>query len=134
LVNFYDILKYIRNARRVEIMDKEKYFSDYDIYTENEISDISSQGISLKNGNYIDFRECEAVWAKINSFENSKCIGERDICSYSFTFYSMPKPIMIKFIKKSKPAEFFAKEDTRRRFHNLQYKIIDYGYKTFDMS
>ena len=115
-------------------MDENKYFSDYEAFTENEILEITSQGISLKNGMYIDFAECAEVWAKVNSPEESKCVGERDIIDGSFTFYTLPKPIMIKFMKKGKLAEFFSKNDTRHRFHNLQFKIVECGYQTYDMT
>ena len=117
-------------------MDKDKYFSDYEAFTENEILEISSQGIALKNGMFINFAECAAVWANVNSLEESKCVGERDIIdgSFSFTFYTLPKPIMIKFMKKGKLAEFFSKNNTRQRFYNLQFKIIECGYKTYDMT
>lgn len=115
-------------------MDTDKYFSDYEVFTENEISEIDAQGIALKNGMYIDFDECAEVWAKVNSLESSKCVGEREIADWSFTFYTLPKPIMIKFVEKGRLAEFFSRNNTRQRFHNLQFKIIELGYKTFDMA
>lgn len=119
---------------RCDRMDIDKYFSDYEAFTENEIADISAQGITLKNGTYIDFDVCAEVWAKVNSLEKSKCVGEREITDWSFTFYSLPKPIMIKFIEKGRMAELFSKNNTRRRFCNLQLKINELGYKTFDMT
>ena len=42
-------------------MDKDKYFSDYDAFTENEMLEITAQGITLKNGMVIDFVECTEV-------------------------------------------------------------------------
>ena len=115
-------------------MDKDKYFSDYEAFTENEMLEITARGISLKNGMYIGFDECTGVWAKVNSLEESKCVGERDIIDGSFTFYALPKPIMIKFMKKGKLAELFSKNNTRHRFHNLQFKIVECGYRTYDMT
>lgn len=112
----------------------DKYFADYESFTENEISEITAQGITLKNGMYIDFAECAEVWAKVNSLEKSKCVGEREITDWSFTFYTLPKPVMIKFIKKGMLAEFFSKRDTLHRFQYLQNKICEYGYRTFDIS
>ena len=58
-------------------MDKDKYFSDYDAFTENEMLEITAQGITLKNGMVIDFVECTEVWARENSVEESKCVGRR---------------------------------------------------------
>lgn len=115
-------------------MDIDKYLSDYEVFTENEIAEITAQGIALKNGMYIDFDVCAEVWAKVNSLEKSKCVGERVIADWSFTFYSLPKPIMIKFIEKSRLVELFSKNNTRQRFYNLQFRIIELGYQTFDMT
>lgn len=115
-------------------MDVEKYLSNYEVFSENEISEITEKGIALKNGMYIDFAVCAEVWAKVNSFEKTECVGDRDIGDGSFTFYALPKPIMIKFIKKGKLAELFSKNNTRERFHNFQFKIVECGYKTFDMT
>ena len=115
-------------------MDKDKYFSDYDVCTGNEILEITAQGIALKGGMYIDFAKCTEVWTKVNSPEESRCVGERDATDYSFTFYTLPKPIMIKFIPKGKLIEFFTRDATYRRFRALQKKIIEFGYRTYDMS
>ena len=114
-------------------MDENKYFSDYEAFTENEILEITAQGISLKNGMYIDFAECTEVWARENALKESKCVGERDASDYSFTFYTLPKPIMIKFIPKGKLVEFFTNRATYQRFRELQKKIIEFGYRTYDM-
>ncbi len=115
-------------------MDKDKYFSDYEAFTENDILEITARGISLKNEMYIDFAECTEVWAKENSLKESKCVGQRDSTDYSFTFYTLPKPIVIKFISKGKLVEFFTKRAAYRRFRELQKKIIEFGYRTYDMS
>ncbi len=115
-------------------MDKKKYFSDYEAFTENEISDISAQGIALKNGMYIDFNKCTEVWAEANSLEKTICVGERNITDLSFTFYTLPKPTMIKFIQKSRFAELFSKRNAFCRFQDFKNKIYECGYKTFDMS
>lgn len=115
-------------------MDKDKYFSDYEAFTEHEMLEITAQGIALKNGMYIDFAECAEVWARGNSLEESMCVGERDMIDGSFTFYTLPKPTMIQFIKKGKLAEFFSKNNTRQRFHKLQLKMIEYGFRTYDMT
>lgn len=124
----------ITTRKESAYMDKDKYFSDYEAFTENEILEITAQGIALKNGMYIDFAECAGVWDKANSIENIRCVGDRDATDYSFTFYTLPKPIMIKFISKGKLAEFFTKRGTYRRFYDLQKKILEYGYRTYDMS
>ena len=115
-------------------MKNQKYLSDYEAFTENEISEVSPKDITLRNGMHIDFIECTKVWAEVNSLEKSTCVGERDIADLSFTFYCLPKPIMIKFIKKGKMYEKFSKRNASYRFHELQNKISEYGFTTFDMS
>ena len=73
-------------------------FEDYDTYTENEIIWISKEGISLKSSQFINFRECTYNFKQTKG-GSGKCIGERDISNLSFTFYTSPKPILIKFIE-----------------------------------
>ena len=73
-------------------MDKEKYFSNYEAFTENEISEISEYGITLKNGMYIDFDVCASVWAKVNLLKESSCVGERESNDLSFTFIPYLNP------------------------------------------
>ena len=115
-------------------MKNQKYLSDYEAFTENEISEVSPKDITLRNGMHIDFSECAKVWGEVNSLDKTTCVGERDITDLSFTFYCLPKPIMIKFIKKGKMYEKFSKRNASYRFHKLQNKISEYGFTTFDMS
>ena len=110
------------------------YFKDYETYSENDIIEITRQGISLKMGRFIVFNECADTYMKAHSTNESKCVGERDVTNNSFTFYTLPKPTMIKFIEKGKLAELLARKNTRQRFFELQKKIIEFGYKTYDES
>lgn len=114
------------------MINKDTYFTDYEAYTENDIVEITHQGISLNVGRFIDFNECADTYMKAHSTNESLCVGERDITDNSFTFYTLPKPTMIKFIEKGGFAELFAKKNTRQRFYELQKKIIEFGYKTYD--
>lgn len=108
-------------------------FDDYYACTENEIINISKDGISLKSFGFINFKEC-AYNFKQTKGGVGKCIGERIITDLSFTFYTSPKPIMIKFIEKNKFIEFIANKNTIARFNKLQKQILKYGYSTRDMS
>ena len=108
-------------------------FEDYDACTENEIIDISKEGISLKSFGFINFKECAYNFKQIEG-GSGKCVGEREITDLSFTFYTSPKPIMIKFIERNKFIEFIAKENTISRFNKLQKQIIKFGYTTRDIS
>lgn len=113
-------------------IEAKKYFADYEAFTEDYIAEINANGILLKGGEFIDFEECTEVFAKMNDVPKSKCIGERDASSLSFTFYTLPKAIEINFLKKGKLVEFFSKRKTYERFRNLQKKILEYGYGTRD--
>ena len=116
------------------MINKDTYFTDYEAYTENDIVEITHQGISLKMGKFIDFLQCADTFMKTHSANESMCVGGRDITDNSFTFYTLPKPTMIKFIEKGKFAELIARKNTRQRFYELQKKINELGYKTFDIS
>lgn len=115
-------------------MDQETYFSDYDAFTEHDISEITANGIALKNGRCIDFAVCAEVWAKVHSLKISTCIGECDITDLSFTFYTLPNPTEITFVEKTKCFELFSKRNAKRRFRDLQTQIIGHGYGTYDMA
>ena len=104
-------------------------FEDYDAYTENEIMGITEHGISLKSFRFINFKECVYNFQQTEGGSDN-CVGERETPDFSFTFYTSPKPIMIKFIEKSKFKELVSKENTISRFNNLQDKIVQYGYTT----
>lgn len=108
-------------------------FEDYDACTENEIMGINKEGISLQPFRFINFKEC-AYNFKQTEGGSGKCVGEHEITDLSFTFYTSPKPIMIKFIEKSKFIESISKKNTIYRFHKLQKQILEYGYCTRDMS
>lgn len=112
----------------------ESYFADYDSFTEDEIVEITRKGISLRNGIFIDFSVCAENFKKANPKSSGKCVGEREITDWSFTFYATPKPIMIKFTPRNKLFEFFSANDTIKRFHSLQRTINDFGYTTYDMT
>lgn len=87
----------------------------------------------MKSFGFINFKECAYNFKKIEG-GSGKCVGEREIADLSFTFYTSPKPIMIKFIEKSKLIEWFTKGNTVSRFHKLQKLILKYGYSTRDMT
>lgn len=112
----------------------DEYFSDYEAYTEDEIAEITSKGILLKNGMFIDFSACAESFKETNHQSSGKCVGEREISFLSFTFYANPKPIMIKFLPRNKLIEFFSPNNTLKRFHSLQNKVIYFGYTTYDLT
>lgn len=108
-------------------MDIEKYFSDYEAFPETIISDITAQGITLNNGICIDFNECAKVYAEINPGKDLRCVGEHEAADLSFTFYTLPKAVMIKFITKDAITNLCG-------FRDLQKRLGDYGCTTCDVS
>ena len=108
-------------------------FEDYDAFTEDEILNINATGISLKSFRFINFKECAYNFKKTNG-GSGQCIGEREIADLSFTFYTSPKPIMIKFIPKNRFGEFLSKMNTVSRFHKLHKQLLQYGFSTLDLS
>lgn len=124
---------------RIAAMDHPEYktleisFSDCISDSENDISGISASGISLKNGQFINFRECAYHYHKVNG-GSGKCIGERDLTSLSFTFYTAPLTTDVQFLKRNRIVEFFSKHSAYHRFCELQKKINEYGYAARDMS
>ena len=111
----------------------EIHFSDCISISENDISGISANGISLLNGRFIHFKECAYHYHKVNG-GSGKCIDERDITSLSFTFYTAPLTTDVRFLKRNRLVEFFSKHSASHRFHELQKQIQAYGYTTRDMS
>ena len=108
-------------------------FEDYIACTENEIMGINKNGISLKSFGFINFEEC-AYHFKQAEGGPENCVGVRENEDLSFTFYTSPKPIMIKFIEKNKFIELITKGNTISRFNKLQKEILNYGYTTKDMA
>ena len=107
-------------------------FEDYDACTGNEITGISKAGISLTSFGFINFKECAYNFMQTEG-GSDRCVGEREITDLSFTFYTSPKPIMIKFIERNKLIEFIGKENTVSRFNKLHNQILKYGYTTRDI-
>lgn len=124
---------------RIAALDHPEYktleisFSDCVSIFENDISGISASGISLKNGQFINFKECAYHYHKVNG-GSGRCIGERDSTSLSFTFYTAPLTTDVQFLKCNRIAEFFSKHSAYHRFYELQKKISAYGYTTRDMT
>ena len=76
---------------------------------------------------YIDFSECAAVYAEITPDEKQRCVGECELADLSFTFYTLPQAVMIKFVEKDEITNL-------QRFIYLQKKILEYGYTTSDVN
>lgn len=108
-------------------------FEDYDICGEEEITHICEAGISLNPFGFINFRECAYNFQQTEG-GLGRCVGERDAADLSFTFYTSPKPIEIKFVEKNRLLERITTKNTLSRFHKLQKQIEMCGYTTQDMT
>lgn len=117
----------ILKTNRAEYAASVSDFSDYISVPENEISGISKNGISLKNGQFINFKECAYNYSKING-GTGKCIGERNSTNLSFTFYTDPFVTSVTFSKYTHVFRLFAGHSAHRHFTKLQNIICTYGY------
>ena len=103
--------------------------------TSFEIISTCNTGITFKHENaitFIDFNECAKNYAKDNSLKMSRCVGERDITTYTFTFYTNPK---VKLVFKRIPLKERLLGKTKfSKFRDLQNAIIKAGFLTFDLS
>lgn len=118
---------------KTDIIDNSIYFEDYNRCSENDILGVDANGIALKSFDFINFRECAYNFKQIEG-GSGNCVGDIDITDLSITFYTFPKPIMIKFLKASKIHELLTKNNAVKRFMSFQKQIIDLGYTTRDFS
>jgi len=101
--------------------------------TQHDIVFISETGITLKAFGFINFKEC-AYNFKQTEGGSEKCVGERKITDCSFTFYTSPTPVTIKFVIKNKLTQLVPRQNNVAGFNKLQKQILGYGYSTRDMS
>ncbi|MGF7036097.1 hypothetical protein J2T17_007148 [Paenibacillus mucilaginosus] len=104
--------------------------------------EVTSEGFSFIDNSgkesSVDFKECNENWVsyhkrknnwsdvKAQEFHNqSKCVGQRDICA---------KPCYFKFFTKPFTKIEFTGLNAERKFRDFQTKIIEVGWTTFDLS
>ena len=93
-------------------------FDDYDCYSEDFISGIIENGISLSPYGFINFRECAYNFGKLAG-RDGKCVGTKESDNFTFNFYTSKKPTVITFVNK------FAK----LRSDKFYRQILKYGYR-----
>ena len=104
-------------------------------YSEDDVASADRQGITLKNGYVIKFDECVRTWSEVYGMpENMRCVGDRDITEMTFMFFTLPRPVIIRFRKESRIREFFSRHGAEKRFHEFQLKITELGCATFDVT
>ena len=99
------------------IPDTRLSFDDYDCYSEDFISGIIENGISLSPYGFINFRECAYNFGKLAGGDG-KCVGTKESDNFTFNFYTSKKPTVITFVNK------FAK----LRSDKFYRQILKYGY------
>ena len=109
------------------------HFEDSCCFSENCISGISKAGISLSTGSFIDFKECARNYKQAKG-GSGNCVGDRDITNLTFTFYTSPKTVTIRFSEKNELIGWISRNNAWRRFIKFQNQLADFGYRTFDLS
>ena len=96
-----------------------------------DIVSIDKTGILFKNGK-IFFYECVKEFVKTISDSNFKCVAERDITARPpyYDFYTNGIKTRLLFDKKG----LFSASKNKKMFIELQFKLIEYGYTTYDLS
>ncbi len=93
----------------------------------SDIEKINEMGITFNNGNKIIFKDCIG-----NRYNSETCIAERNITASPpyFEFFTLDLPIRIIFNQKG----ILAKHKNNNNFRDLQKKINDMGYTSYDLS
>lgn len=120
---WFNLKEEIKKINDSSYITPEISFDDYISLSENEVLNISKDGISLKNGKFINFKECAYNFKKVNG-TNDNCIGESDETSFSVAFYTAPLTTHIFFMSHNKLSDLVAKG----RFKDFKNKIKKYGY------
>lgn len=87
------------------------------------------------NYHSISLEACANHYLKMRENASGRCVGERNILSHAFVFYSEEKAIKLIFEKRFVfPGKRFLWGTRSMRFHRLQKWITDHGYATYDLS
>ena len=100
--------------------------------SDGDILSVDANGITFSGG-YIEFHECVANYYELHG-GSGKCVGERDITSLYFQFYTSEKFVFLHFPTKSKMYELFSSHSATKRFHRLEATLNKFGFVTRDMS
>lgn len=109
-------------------------FDEYNAYPDSDIIAVTDEGITLSNGQLLDFAGCAANFRAVHG-GSGRCVGERDVTgsSPSIVFYTAPVTTHIVFVSGGKLREFFGR-NAADRFHALCRQIEGFGYTTRDLS
>lgn len=126
---WFNLKEQIKKIKDRSYITSEISFDDYISLTEDEVVNISQDGISLKNGNFINFRECAYNFKKVNGTDDN-CIGESDVSgsNFSVSFYTSPLTTEIFFVSNNGIDKLFAKG----RFNKFKNTIKECGYTVYE--
>lgn len=99
------------------------------------VTKVTAEGIELRSTKvkrYIKFAECAKNFCKETGKIKGKCVATRNIAELSFVFFSHPKTKVV--FKKRFFKDMFASKSATRKFLDVQEKIIEAGYTSYDLS
>jgi hypothetical protein len=105
------------------------------VVDDSSIVAIGPRGIELRDAS-IDFAACAESFAAEQGRTVSRCVAERNIATSSpyFQFFTDPVPTRIVFRPGNRLVEFVSCRSAARRFHDLQRRIGNLGWTTYDLS
>ena len=112
----------------------EKMDLSYYHYWDDQIKEITSEGIFFTDDRSISFSECVEDYSETYHLLNCNCVGERDAAKLMFVFHTSSVSVTLRFRKRSRFAELLSRENARKRFRDLQTRIVELGYSTYDMA
>ena len=101
----------------------------------HKITNISQNGITLESQGkkiHICFDDCARTFATQHGTKFNKCVATRDIMTLSFTFYTQPKTKVV--FKRCFWKNFIKGNSAVNKFLELQKKIVEAGYSSYDLS
>lgn len=105
-------------------------FSDFKVYNENDVLEVTQTGILFKDSTVIDFKLCSESFSEMHKDSPANCVGERFLPF--FVFYTKPLPTKLVFKKRNFIFEFLS--PLWRRGYNFKKLIENCGYCTIDMT
>ncbi len=108
------------------------------VYDYRDIKEINKEGIIFYDDYNILFEECRRGWAKEKRIpvDTTRCVAERDITGY---MDEEGKPYFLFFMEERvkiiyKASNYFSKRKSEKNFRILYFKLLKYGYSSYDMS
>ena len=108
-------------------------FDDYNAYPDSDVAAVTAEGLRLSTGQFVDYAECAANFYRLYG-GSGKCVGERNVCELSITYYTAPLTTHIVFTEGSWSQKLFRHKSAEERFRTFCKLLADAGYTTMDES